>query len=174
MRISKLYHIWMIKITQMRPGERKTRVANMAWLIAGIFASKSVRLSQVASKLPGKAMLRNATRRLERFVDNSAIRVREWFEPVARSLLQRMKGHEYRLIVDGSKVRPWHRRMMVSLAYRHRANPLGLDVIAHAPWTQQIDPPVGAALGCTRLGAPRCPVLLVGDQEFGAVEVLPQ
>jgi hypothetical protein len=47
----------------------------MAWLIAGIFESKSVQLSQVTSKLPGQALLRSATHRLERLVDNGATRI---------------------------------------------------------------------------------------------------
>ncbi len=90
----------------MRLGERKTRVENMAWMIAEIFDSKSVQLSRIASKLPGQAILRSTTWRLERFVDNEAIRVREWYEPIARELLQNVPGHVYRLIVDGSKVGP--------------------------------------------------------------------
>ncbi len=78
---------------QMRPEERKTRVENRAWMIAGIFESKSVQLSKIGSKLPGQAMLRSATRRLERFLDNGAIRAREWYESIVRELLQNVPGH---------------------------------------------------------------------------------
>lgn len=120
MSISKVYHTWAREIVQLRPEERKTRVENMAWLIAGIFENNTVQLSRIASKLPGQARLRSATRRLERFVDNGAIRVREWYSPIAREWLQRMVGHEYRPIVDGSKVGPWHQLLLVSLANRHR------------------------------------------------------
>lgn len=174
MPISKLYHTWRRKILQMRPGERKTRVANMAWLLAGIYASKSVQLSRVASQLPGQALLRSATRRLERFVDNGAIRVREWYEPIARELLERMAGHEYRLIVDGSKVGPWHQLLMVSLAYRHRAIPLAWMWVrtprGHSKSIRQL-----ALLQAVRALLPAdAQVLLVGDQEFGAVAVLRQ
>ncbi len=174
MPISKLYHTWKDKILQMRPGERKTRVENMAWLIAGIFESKSVQLSRIASKLPGKAVLRSATKRLERLVDNPAIRVREWYEPIARERLQNVPGHVYRLIVDGSKVGPWHQLLLISLAYRKRAIPLGWMWVrtprGHSTATRQL-----ALLRAIRKLLPEdAQVLLVGDQEFGAVEVLRQ
>jgi hypothetical protein len=32
-------------------------VQNLSWLLAGIYASKSVHLSKVASKIPGKTLL---------------------------------------------------------------------------------------------------------------------
>jgi hypothetical protein len=174
MSISKLYHTWRRKILQMRPGERKTRVETMAWLIAGIFESKSVQLSRIASKLPGQAMLRSATKRLERFVDNSAIQVRDWYEPIARDLLQGMAGHEYRLIVDGSKVGPWHQLLLISLAYRKRAIPLAWMWVrtprGHSTAIRQL-----ALLRTIRKLLPAdAQVLLVGDQEFGAVAVLRQ
>lgn len=174
MSISKLYHTWVGKITQLRPGERKTRVVLMALMIAGIFESKSVQLSKIASRWSGKAMLPSAVRRLERFVDNPAIRVRAWYEPIARGLLQRMEGHEVRLIVDGSKVGPWHQLLIISLAYRKRAIPLAWMWVrtprGHSTAARQL-----ALLRAIRKVLPAdAQVLLVGDQEFGAIEVLRQ
>ena len=51
MSITNLYNTWMPKIKQMLPGERITRIRVLAWLLAGIFESKSVHLSKVASKI---------------------------------------------------------------------------------------------------------------------------
>ena len=45
-------------------------------------------LSKIAGKIPGRAKLVSATRRLSRFLDNPAIRVREWYEPIARQWLR--------------------------------------------------------------------------------------
>jgi hypothetical protein len=86
MSINRLYSIWHDRISQLRPGERRTRVRNMAWFICGIFHSGSVHLAKVARKIPfshpgRKRRLPSATRRLERFVDNPNIRVREWYDP---------------------------------------------------------------------------------------------
>jgi hypothetical protein len=75
MRINQLYHNWLIQITQLRPGERITRIRNLAWLMVGIFESKSVLLNEVAMKIPGVANLLSVTRRMSCFLDNPAIRV---------------------------------------------------------------------------------------------------
>ena len=58
------------------------------WLIIGIYLSRSVCMSRVAGKIPGEAKLTSATRRLSRLLDNPAIRVRAWYEPIAREWLE--------------------------------------------------------------------------------------
>ena len=45
-------------------------------------------MSKVACKIPGEAKLTSATRRLSRLLDNPAIRVREWYEPIALQWLE--------------------------------------------------------------------------------------
>ena len=126
MRINQLYHNWMAQILQLRPGERITRVRNLAWLMSGIFESKSVHLSKIAMKIPGSASLVSITRRLSRFLDNPAIRVREWYEPVARNWLKVMADSvgEIRLILDATHVGFGHQWLMVALAFRRRAIPI--------------------------------------------------
>ena len=172
MLITKLYHTWMKKIAQLLPNERVTRVQNLAWLLAGIFESKSVHLSKVASKIPGKAMLVSITRRLDRFLENPEFRVREWYEPIVKGLLAQRAGQEYRLIVDGSKVGFGHQLLMVTLAYRRRAIPLVWMWVrssrGHSTSGRQL-----ALLNYIRKLLPGdASVLVLGDSEFGAVEVL--
>lgn len=82
MSINHLYHNWFEQIKQLRPGERVTRLRNFAWLLVGICSSKSVHLSKVALKIPGAAKSLSITRRLSRFLDNPAIRVRDWYAPL--------------------------------------------------------------------------------------------
>ena len=79
-------------------GESITRVQNLTWLLAEIYASKSVHLSKVASKIPGTAMLLSITWRLGRFLENPEFRVRAWYEPIVKGLLAQRAGQEYRLI----------------------------------------------------------------------------
>ena len=174
MSVNDLYHIWLRKIRQLRPLERITRVRNMAWLIAGIYKSRSVQLSKVACKIPATAVLTSITRRLDRFLENAAIRVRDWYEPIARSLLAGVVGQEVRLIADGSKVGSGHQLLVVALAYRGRALPLAWTWVrgsrGHSSARKQL-----ALLNYVRGLLPaEARVLLVGDSEFGAVEVLRQ
>ena len=86
MSINHLYHTWLSQIRQLRPGERITRLRSFTWLLVGIYQSKSVHLSKAAMKIPGAAILPSITRRLSRFLDNPAVHVREWYEPMPRVL----------------------------------------------------------------------------------------
>jgi hypothetical protein len=176
MPISKLYHTWETKIRQLRPKERLSRVKGMAWLLAGIYESRSVQLGRIASQIPGTAKRNSTEKRLERLVKNPAIVTREWYEPQIRPVLAGQAGREYRLVVDGSKVGPWHNLLLVSLAYRRRTIPLAWSWVA----TPQHRGRSTAAFQVALLKYVRsllpegAGVLLVGDQEFGAIEVLRQ
>lgn len=174
MSINHLYNTWIQRIRELRPNQRITQIRGFVWLIVGIFQSHSVNLSRVAGKIPGNAKLVSVTRRLSRLLANPAIVVRDWYEPIARQWLesQAQHGQLIRLIVDGSKVGYAHQLLIVSLAYRRRAIPIAWTwmpyVRGHSTATTQI-----ALLKYVRELAPKgIAVLLVGDSEFGPVEVL--
>jgi hypothetical protein len=122
MSANRLYHTWFEQIRQLRPDERITRLRNLTWLMVGIYQSRSVHLSDVASKIPGRAKELSIARRLSRFLTNPAVRVREWYTPVARNLIQSMAQTvgEIRLIADGTKVGFNHQLLMIAIAYRRR------------------------------------------------------
>src|SRR5881394_2980167 len=136
MPINQLHRTLQRLLLQLRPAERITRIRrNWSRLLVGLCLSRSVHLSKIANKkIPTQATLPSATRRLSRLLDNAAIRARDWYEPIACSLLERAAaaqgggggggGGEIRLIVDGSKVGFNHQLLMVGLAYRRRAIPV--------------------------------------------------
>src|SRR4030065_247895 len=176
MPINTLYHTWIMEIRQLRPMERITRVQNFAWLIVGIYQSRSVYLSRIAGKVPGPAKLLSMTRRLSRLLANPAICVREWYEPIAREWLERQFRNvgEIHLIVDGTKIGCGHQLLIVSLAYRKRAIPIVWtwvkQIKGHSSARKQL-----ALLAYARKLIPNgAAVFLVGDCEFGAVAVLRQ
>jgi len=106
MPTNRLYDTWRRRKMELRPGQRITQVHNFVWLIVGIFRSGSVYLSRIAGKIPSPAKLLSATRRLSRLLDNPAIRVRDWDEPIARGWLETQLQNlgAIRLIVDGTKI----------------------------------------------------------------------
>jgi len=176
MLTNKLYHTWIQRIRELRPNQRITQIRNFALLLYGIYASKSVTLSKVAVKIPGKAKLLSTFRRLERFLANPAIRVREWYEPIAKEWLARQAASrgEIHLIVDGTKVGFGHQLLMVALAYRKRAIPIAWTWVkhirGHSTGTTQI-----ALLAYVKSLLPSgATVFIVGDTEFGPVKVLKQ
>jgi hypothetical protein len=176
MSINHLYHTWYKRIEQLRPGERVTRRRNLAWLLVGICRSKSVHLSKVALQIPGDANTLSITRRLWRFLDNPAIRVREWYEPIARNVLQAMADTvgEIRLIADGTKVGFGHQLLMVAVAFRRRAIPIAWTWVRKSRGHSSAAKQVALLAYVERLIPVNTPVLLVGDSEFGAVEVIRQ
>lgn len=176
MPTNELYHTWIARIRELYPDKRITQVRNFVWLMIGIYKSRSVHLSQVAGKIPGTAMLVSVTRRLSRFLDNPAIQVREWYEPVVRQWLKAQRGWlgEIRLIVDGTKVGYGHQLLMVSMAYRKRTIPIAWtwvkQVRGHSTATKQL-----ALLAYIKaLIPPKTPVFLVGDTEFGSTALIVQ
>lgn len=136
--------------------------------------SQSVHLSKVAGKIPGSGQLLSLTRRLSRLLDNAAIQVCEWYEPIARQWLEAQWQclGEVRLIVDGTKVGFGHQLLMVSLAYRKRAIPIAWTWVNHVRGHSTACKQV-ALLNYVRSLLPvGAAVILVGDCEFGPVETL--
>jgi hypothetical protein len=186
MPINHLHLTLQRLLLQLRPGERVTRIRNWSRLLVGLCLSRSVHLSKIASKIPTtttttkEATLPSVTRRLSRLLDNAAIRVRDWYEPIARSLLERAAakgGGQIRLIVDGSKVGFEHRLLMVGLAYRKRAIPVAWSWVRSqkghsSSYKQRVL--LGYVRGLMPDEAAATRVSVVGDSEFGAVETLKQ
>jgi hypothetical protein len=176
MPINEMYRTWIRRICELRPNQRITQVRNFVWLVVGMFHSRSVQLSRVAGKVLGPAKTLSTVRRLSRFLDNRAIQVREWYEPIARQWLAAQCAclGEIRLIVDGTKVGFGHQLLMVSLAYRRRAIPIAWSwvkqVRGHSSGKHQ-----WALLKYVKGLLPgKSVVFLVGDSEFGSILVLRQ
>jgi hypothetical protein len=86
MPVNRLYHTWFDRIRQVSSTARKTTIRNFTWLLIGIYLSRSVQLSLVANKIPGRAKLHSTVQRLRRMLQN-AICVRKWYGPIAKELL---------------------------------------------------------------------------------------
>jgi Transposase DDE domain len=171
MPIKELYHSWNRFVNRLHPKERVTRKQNFIWLLVGLYQSRSVHLSKIAEKIPGLTYLPSRVRRLQRFLGNRAIRVRDWYEPIAISILQRLGSRELHLILDGSKVGFGHQLLLVAVAYRKRSIPLAWTWVkscrGHSSSWKQL-----ALLSYVHeLLPPGTRVLVVGDVEFGEVQV---
>ena len=176
MPTGKLYRTWKEQIRALHPSHRITQIQNFAWMMVGIYESRSVHLSKIAGKVLGNAKLLSAVRRFERFLDNEAIKVREWYKPIAKQWIAAQWKHvgEIRLIVDGTKIGFGHQLLMVSLAYRRRSIPIAWD------WVKQVRGHSGAKkqielLKYVKTLLPKkIVVFLVGDSEFGSIQVMKQ
>jgi hypothetical protein len=174
MAITNLYHTCLHKIQQLRSKERVTRTRNVAWLMAGLFMARSVHLSHIARKIPGRSQKLSKVKKLTRLLNNRHIQVRSWYEPIARRLLETAVSHglPIRLLLDGTKVGNGHQLLMVALAYRRRALPLAWTWVkgsrGHSSERKQ-----RALLDYVHGLIPEgATVLVAGDSEFGGVTIL--
>ncbi len=171
MPIPELYHKCHHMLRELRPTERVTRIRNFSWLLVGLYQSRAVHLSKVAENIPGSADWPSLTRRMRRLRDNRAIRVRDWYEPIANSIIVRLASGEIRLIVDGSKGGFGHQLLLVALAYRRRAIPLAWTWVKGSRGHRTVHKQKALLRYVHTLIPVETQVLLVGDAEFGAVEV---
>jgi hypothetical protein len=176
MPINELYDTWKTRIMELQPGQRITQIRAFVWLLVGIYLSRSVCLSRVAGKIPGNAKLTSTTRRLSRLLDNPAIRVRSWYEPIARQWLEAQFRHieEIRLIFDGTKIGFGHQLLIVCLAYRKRAIPIAWTWVKHVRGHSTAGKQLALLAYVRKLLPKGATAFLVGDCEFGPVEVLRQ
>lgn len=169
MPTKQLYDTWFQRTLQLGASLCVTQRRNLAYLLIGIYLSSSVYLSKVAPFFPGSAANLSKERRVRRFVDNPALRVRPLYEPVARELfLVHAKQGTVRLVIDSTKVGSGHQLLMVALATRKRALPIAWTWLkgkkGHSSAAKQL-----ALLGYVhRLVPPALQVVLVGDTEFEA------
>jgi hypothetical protein len=172
---SQLYSLWRSRLSELAPDDCQTRLVNMLLLVVGLYKAESVHLSKVARKLPLRAKKLSLDKRLRRFLDNGAIRVRAWYKPVAAGLLRAASsGGQVHLVIDGTKVGRGHQLLMVAVAYRRRALPLAWTWIraktGHSTVHKQLAL-LGYVYSLVGLGIN---VSLVGDSEFGNVALLSQ
>ena len=82
--IPKFYSIWQQRLLQQIPETCDSRLANMIWLMMGIFQSRSVQLNLVVGKLPIRAKKLRLVMRRQRFLDNPGVPGRAWYRPLAK------------------------------------------------------------------------------------------
>lgn len=174
MTASSLYHSWIEKLGHICVGENKARVRTIAWMMVGMLLSESVHLSHIARKIPSVGQQTSIVKKLSRLLQNGALRVREWYSPVAAELLQEVvaSGQVVRLIIDGTKVGGGHRLLMVVVTYRRRSLPIAWTWVrgthGHCLATTQC-----ALFAYVHTLLPEgASVLVVGDSEFGSVELM--
>jgi len=164
-----LYDTWIRRIRELMPDERVTRQRVLAWMLTGMHLSRSVHLSEMACRVPGKTKAPSTNRR---FLANKSFRNRKWYRPIAEELLAKAaRTGTIRLLIDGSRVGGGHQLLMVAVAYRYRALPIAWTWVkairGHSSAVKQI-----ALLSYVNELIPdNASVCLVGDCEFGPIAV---
>lgn len=168
-----LYRSLYTRLIELLPQECDSRVTNLVFLMMGIFLAKQVQTGVIASKVPVRAKRPSIVRRLERFLDNPAVRVRAWYKPVAVGLLQAARtSGQVRLIIDATKVSFHHQLLMVAVAYHGRSLPIAWTWIPHTRGHSTQAQQLALLRYVKGLMPAGVPVSLVGDTEFGHTLVI--
>ena len=94
-----------LALEQLVPNECDSRLTNMAFLMVGIVGAHSVQTGRLAAYIPLHIKKLSIVRRMERFLDNGAIRVRSWYEPIVHWLIQAASvSGEVALVWDSTQV----------------------------------------------------------------------
>ena len=168
----RLYHTMIGQICKWLPEERITRLRNLALLLTGLYLSRKVHLSLIAEEwhLPGKTP--SLVNRLRRFLDNPRVSVREYYQPVAESLVSVFRGLPIRLIMDTTKLGFDARLLTVSIAYRKRALPLAWSVHRGPKGWVAVKEQIALLRQVAELIPKGSEVWLLGDCEFQHVPLL--
>ncbi len=164
----RLYDTVIKGLRQLRPAERINRLRNMAWMMVGIFMSKSVHLSKIALKIPSQAVQASIEKKMHRFLDNPFVHVRSWYEPIACRLLNEVGGQvgEIRLLMDATKIGFKYQWLTVAIAFRRRAIPIAWTWLRGTKGHSSAKVQLALLKYVQALIPQHLPVLLVADTEF--------
>jgi hypothetical protein len=173
--LPQLYSSLRSFIQQTLPDDCPTRLANVLWMLYGLFLSRSVQLNHIARKMPSRTKKLSTVKRFSRFLDNPWVKPRAWYDPFARwMLLSAASGGAVHLLIDSTKIAFGFRLVMVSVAYRRRSLPLCWTWIHQtsghsATWVQ-----VALLKAVKTLLPADVRVSLVGDCEFSRCPLIAQ
>ncbi len=170
----EVYNVWLKKIESLLPTQDVRRQRNFARILYGIYKAQSVHLSKIARKLAGKSQKLSKVKRIDRFLENKHVKPDEWYKASAEAVLQGIHdaGGMIRLIIDGSKVGFSCQLLMVSVAYRRRSIPIAWTWIKHKRGHSTVKQQIKLLTKVKALIPDGASVSLVGDSEFGKVELL--
>ena len=168
----RIYHTIIRQIRKWLPDERITRVRNLALLVTGLYLARKVHLSLIVEEwhLAGKTP--SLANRLRRFLSNSSVSVRDYYRPVAESLVSTFHGLPIRLIMDTTKLGFNARLLTVSIAYRKRALPLAWSVHRGKKGWVAVKEQIALLRQVAELIPKGSEVWVIGDCEFQHVPLI--
>ena len=168
----RIYHTTFGQFRKWFANERITRLRNLALLVSGLYLARKVHMSLIADEWHVGGRTPSLVNRLRRFLSNRRVSVRDYYRPVAESLISSFRGLPIRLIIDTTKIGFNARLLMVSIAYRGRALPLAWSVHRGKKGWLAVKKQIALLKHVAKLIPAGSEVWLVGDTEFQHVPLI--
>ena len=163
----------LLKYYPSTPSERQNQhLSTLAALIAGIVASKSPHLPQIASKAPDRAKPESRIKRYSRLLQNENVTETAYFMPFARDMVEALALRGTLCVVfDGSTVGRGCITLMASVLYKKRALPMAWIVRRGKKGHFPSDLHLSLLQEVRRLLPETAKVVFLGDGEFDATSL---
>jgi Transposase DDE domain len=173
--IPTLYSSLHQYVVQSLPDSCESRLTNLLFLMLGMCHAHSVQLNPIACHVPLRAKKLSIVKRFERFLDNPAVRVRQWYHPFMQTLLHSAaSGGTVHLLMDTPKVAFGFRLVMVSVAYQRRSLPVAWVWVAGSRGHSRTRTQAALLTYVQGVLPSGVRVTLAGDCEFGHPLLLEQ
>lgn len=168
----QLYHKVKRQLCQWLPGERVTRLRNMALLIVGLRSSGAIHMALIVRKWPIAGKDPSLVNRLRRFLDNPRVVVADWYRPIAQEIVDAFAGQRVRLVIDSTKIGFDYRLLTIGVAYKKRTLPLVWSVRRGRKGHTSVEEQLQLLRQVGQLLPAHSEAWMIGDTEFQSVEVL--
>lgn len=168
----RTYDNLLRQLCQWLPGERITRLRNMALLLLGLQLSGAIHLSHIVRRWPVQGKAPSRVNRLNRFLNNRYVVVKKWYRPLAEQLVASFANREIRLVIDCTKVGFNYRMMSIGIAYKKRVLPLVWSVHRGRKGNVAVRHQLKLCKEVRQLIPSGVPVWIMGDAAFESVFLL--
>jgi len=169
------YYAVKEKLWQLLPEQWKkceTRITNLSLIVSAIPKAKDLTQSAIAAEMPLQAQDTSLVQRQRRWLKNEQINEQEYYQPIIKPFLEAMSRTTLPIILDTTEMGLNCHLLMVALGYQRRALPIvwqaGEGSRGHTDGNLQ----VGLLNYTAHLLPETADVIVLGDGEFGHVQLL--
>lgn len=167
-----LHSTILARVRQANPHEDLRRQKVFAWLVVGLLLEQTICLPYIANAMISLAKAASRERRLQRFLTNTHVRVRVYYDGLIRQALAAWTDETLYLVIDTTSLAGRLVIGRVALVYRGRAIPMVWQVyarqsvsLAYTDYRVLLEHAAG-------LLPPGSRVVLLGDRGFRTTEVM--
>lgn len=160
------------QVRTAQPQEDLRRQKVFAWLVVGLLLEQTINLPYLANVIVSLAKAASRERRVQRFLMNARVCVRDYYDHLIRSALVEWAGQTLYLAIDTTSLAGRLVICRVALVYRGRAIPLVWQVydrksvmLAYASYQPLLE-------HVLTLLPPASRVVLLGDRGFRTTEIM--